>query len=393
MKKIIAILLTGVMLLGLCACANDPAPEQTTTEPGLDVTATDVDIAKLDGLYAGRQAYHGEMHDHANTGGYSDGNNTLDEWKVMMEKEKDMDFAAIVDHKQVLHMTIPQWDDTLFIGGTEAGTHVTGTSATQDQVHYAMTFTDVDSFEKTLLAFPLQYQYLPAADYTNRYYYNNFRYEDMCQLAQTVLDNGGFFTHVHPMGDTYMLSDNPLDYLFAEYTGLEVLCSWYGNMSAVNNQESYKLWTDLLALGKRVYATAGSDSHRLSNLISLTTLYATQKNARGYLDQVRAGNFTAGPAGVRMAVGDTQMGGEGSFAGQRLVVSVGDFHSKASNPEHTYRVDLYDDKGLVFSQELKGMEPQYFAMDADASAKFYRAEVYDVTEGYQFALGNPIWNS
>lgn len=393
MKKVIAIVLTVVILLGLCACANEPVAEQTTTEPGMDVTATDVDIAKLDGLYTGRTAYHGEMHDHANTGGYSDGNNTLDEWKVMMEKEKDMDFAAIVDHKQMLHMYLDEWDDTLFIGGTEAGTEIVGSSATQTTVHYAMTFADPESFEKTLLAFPLQYQYIPSEDHTTRYYYGKFSVSEFNRLATTVLENGGFFTHVHPKSVNYMISDNPEDYVFTDYMGLEVLCSFYGNMTADYNQAAYQLWKDLLALDRRIYATAGSDSHRLSNLISLTTIYSHEKNARAYLDYVRAGNFTAGPAGIRMAVGDTQMGGECSFAGQRLVVSVGDFHSKAANPEHTYRVDLYDDRGLVFSQELTGMDTQYFAIDAEPEAKFYRAEVYDVTEGYQFALGNPIWNS
>lgn len=391
MKRLFALTLAVCLLLTLCACGKEGAAKET--EPKLDTTAQEADIVKLDSLYADLEACHGELHDHADTGGYSDGNNTLDEWKAMMAKEKDMDFAAIVDHKQVLHMTLPQWDDTLFIGGTEAGTRVTGTSATQDQLHYAMTFADLESFEKTLLAFPMQYQYIPSEDYTNRYYYGNFRYDEMCQLAQTVLDNGGFITHVHPRGDSYMISENPEDYLFADYMGLEVLCSYYGNMTADNNQEAYKVWTDLLALGRRVYATAGSDSHRQSNLISLSTIYTAQKNARGYLDQVRAGNFTAGPVGIRMAVGDTSMGGECSFQGQRLVLSVGDFHSKASNPANTYRVDLYDDKGVVFSQELTGMDMQYFAIDADPAAKFYRAEVVDVIENYQFAIGNPIWNT
>lgn len=392
MKKLFAILLIIVMLLGLCACGATTAPEQTT-EPKMDVTATDADIAKLDGLYTDRQAYHGELHDHADTGGWSDGNNTLEEWKAEMAYVKDMDFAVIADHKQVLHMYLDEWDDTLFIGGTEAGTSIGGTSATQNAVHYNMLFADPQSFEATLVAFPTKYQYYcTETNHSNRYYYANFSYEEFCQVAQKVLDNGGFFTHVHPKGDSYMISDNPEDYVFADYMGLEVLCGWYGNMSAQNNQEAYQLWTDLLALGRRIYATSGSDSHRLSNTVSLATIYSHEKNARAYLDYVRAGNFTAGPAGIRMAIGDTQMGGECSFEGQRLVVSVGDFHSKASNPEHTYRVDLYDDQGLVFSQELTGGDTQYFAIDADASAKFYRAEVYDVTEGYQFALGNPIWN-
>ena len=391
MKRLIALLMTAVILVGLCACGNAPAEE--TTEPKADYTAAEADVAKLDSLYAGLEACHGELHDHADTGGYSDGKNTLPEWKEMMANEKDMDFAAIVDHKQTLHMYLDDWDDTIFIGGTEAGTQVGTLDIPQVQVHYAMLFADVESFEKTLMAFPGKYAFYPNEDHTSRYYYGNFSYEQMGELARTVLDNGGFFTHVHPRGDTYMLSDNPEHYLFAEYTGLEVLCSYYGNMSALNNQEAYKVWTDLLALGHRVYATAGSDSHRQSNLISLTTLYTSQKNARNYLDQVRAGDFTAGPVGIRMAVGDTRMGGECSFEGQRLVISVGDFHSKASNAANTYRVDLYDDKGLVFSQELTGMDTQYFAIDADPAAKFYRAEVVDVTENYQFAIGNPIWNA
>ena len=211
MKRLFALILTICLLLGLCACGETSSPEQTT-EPAMDVTATDADIAKLDGLYTGKMAYHGEMHDHADTGGYSDGKRKLDEWKAMMASLKDMDFAAIVDHKQVLHMTLRQWDNTLFIGGTEAGTKVAGTSATQDTMHYAMYFADVDSFEKTLLAFPQQYRYVPSEDYSNRYYYGNFTYEEMGQLVQTVLSNGGFFTHVHPMGDSYMLSENPEDY-------------------------------------------------------------------------------------------------------------------------------------------------------------------------------------
>ena len=33
----------------------------------------------------------------------------------------------------------------------------------------------------------------------------------------------------------------------------------------------------------------------------------------------------------------------------------------------------------------------YFAMDAE-DCKYYRADVYDVTEDYILAIGNPIWN-
>jgi hypothetical protein len=93
-----------------------------------------------------------------------------------------------------------------------------------------------------------------------------------------------------------------------------------------------------------------------------------------------------------MCVGDTQMGGEVSFAGQRLVVSTGKIHTKTYNQEHTYRVDVYDDQGLVFSEEISGVENEYFAIDANPDAKYYRANVYDVTDDKIIAIGNPIWN-
>ena len=93
-----------------------------------------------------------------------------------------------------------------------------------------------------------------------------------------------------------------------------------------------------------------------------------------------------------MCIGDTKMGGIGDFAGQRLVVSVGDLHSIEYDPTHTYRVDVYAEDELVMSQELTG-DTGCFAMDADPACMFYRAEVYDVTADYIFALGNPIWNA
>ena len=60
------------------------------------------DVMTLNTLYAGLQPYYGELHDHANTGGTSDGKQTLDVWKTELEK-LEMDFATIVDHKQASH--------------------------------------------------------------------------------------------------------------------------------------------------------------------------------------------------------------------------------------------------------------------------------------------------
>ncbi len=38
------------------------------------------------------------------------------------------------------------------------------------------------------------------------------------------------------------------------------------------------------------------------------------------------------------------------------------------------------------------MEENWFAIDTSETAKFYRVEVYDETNGVIVAIGNPIWN-
>lgn len=394
MKKILSLTLAAIMLLSLCACAQTEAPEQTTTAaptaPAVDATATDADIAKLDGLYEGRTARFGEMHAHADTGGTSDGKFSLDQWKAHMA-ENEMDFSTIVDHKQTIHMRLPEWDNTMFIGGSEAGGPVMGSSATNNKIHYNMLFATVEEFETLLNMYPIEFQY-----FSGHFGYPNWTEEKMNQLSNNIYECGGLFVHVHPYLDGCMVSDDPLDYMFGDVMGLEVFRGYnQADMNSEENQKAYKLWTDLLALGKRVYATAGSDAHSsLANVtVCLGTIYAEDTEAKTLLEYMRAGNCVAGPAGIRMCVGDTQMGGETSFAGQRLVVSTGEIHTKTYNPEHTYRVDVYDDQGLVFSEEISGVENEYFAIDANPDAKYYRANVYDVTDEKIIAIGNPIWNA
>lgn len=93
-----------------------------------------------------------------------------------------------------------------------------------------------------------------------------------------------------------------------------------------------------------------------------------------------------------MCVGDTAMGSTGSFDGQRLVLSVGDFHQDIALEKYTFRISVLDDKGEVSSHEIQGNETFTFAMDTNKNAKFYRVEVYNVTLNKLTALGNPIWN-
>jgi hypothetical protein len=55
-------------------------------------------------------------------------------------------------------------------------------------------------------------------------------------------------------------------------------------------------------------------------------------------------------------------------------------------------VDLYDNTGVVYSQEISCEQTTYFAMDAE-NVKFYRVEVWDTTDNSRIAIGNPIWNT
>ena len=392
MRKIFTFALAVLLLVSLCACGNgNPAEPVETTEAAPDYTATQQEIDLIERLYAGRTAFHGDLHDHANTGGTSDGKNTLHEWKENMTLIKDMDFAVIADHKQVLHMRLPEWDDTYFIGGSEAATRVGGLSdaCTQWNMHYNMIFSDPESFETVLNQFPAKFLYIG-----DHFLNPDYSKEEFMKVVKAIQDNGGFFTHVHPLSVNYLVSTNAEDYWFGDGMGFEVLCGYYGNMSHEYNTNARRVWVEMLDMGKRVFVTSGSDSHRLSNTVSLSTIYSTEKKAKALLDTVIAGDFTAGPVGIRSCIGENVTGSVCSFDNQRFVVAVNDFHSKEYEPTHTYRIDVYTDKGLVASQELKDTtKASYFAMDVDPASRYYRAEVYDVTEDYIFALGNPIWNS
>ena len=197
--------------------------------------------------------------------------------------------------------------------------------------------------------------------------------------------------HVHPAHDGYLDSPNPEDYLWAEGAGLEVLCGYYGNMSVEGNMRAYEIWVKLLNMGHRVIATSGSDTHRLTKTYSCATLYSPTRDAKDYVQLVRDGDVTAGPVGIRMCIGDACTGGYADFTDKRLVISVGDFHKLEFNPDHKYRLEVYNEKGLVFRRRFSGKKTAYFAMDAE-DCRYYRANVYDITGDYIFALGNPIWN-
>ena len=347
---------------------------------------TKEDLALLESLYEGRNPYFGELHDHADTGGTSDGKLPLEGWKKALE-QLEMDFATIVDHKQVRHMYLPEWDSSIFIGGTEPGTKITDDQIENSIIHYNMLFSRPEQLEQLLEAFPeFKFEGGPQGHFG----YPGFTRARFTELVNKVTDLGGFFVHPHPTSK--MKSDDPLDYWFRDETGLEVLYTFYQEPGSQHCWENFALWKKLLALGKRVYATAGNDEHNVPKDKALTTIYARRKHSESYMQQLRKGDFVCGGVGIKMCVGHTPMGGKTDFSGKRVVLCVDKFHKSLLHPEHTYRVELQDDTGTVFCWEFIPGEPAWFAVDADPEKRFYRAEVYDNEKEFPIALGNPIWN-
>ena len=342
------------------------------------------DVTMLHNLYRGRALYQGELHDHANTGGTSDGEKTLEHWKGAMEALQ-MDFATILDHKQVRHMYLPEWDDTIFIGGTEpaapikleeGGEYIGG-------LHYNMIFSDPKQLEGLLEEFP-EYEFTGGPE--GHFRYRSFTIERFGKLIDAVKRRGGFFVLPHPMQVTY--GTNNLDWAFRDEVGIEVT---YIALDSGQTKRNYEVWMDLLKRGKRMWVCAGGDRHACAHDWALTSIYAEKKHSECYISHLRQGDFTAGSVGIQMCVGDTPMGGKCNFDGQRLVIRVGRFHKSVRNPYFKYRLDVWNEEKIVHSQEISCEVPTYVAMDAE-DCKFYRVEIYDTTRNLRIALGNPIWN-
>ena len=367
--------------------------------------ATEKEVKLLNELYEGRNPYQGEMHDHGATGGTSDGKRTLEHWKGAMEA-LNMDFAAILDHRQVRHMYLPEWEDGKFICGTEPGTRILDSKAEVKGIHYNMIVPNPKALEDLLSEFP-EYEFEGGSE--GHFKYPGFTHARIQELIASLKAKGGFFVHPHPA--SVMVSDDSLDYWIEDETGFEVI---YYSIDNEFTHKNYKLWTDIIGAGKRIWAIAGGDGHACCWDGALTTIYAKELSSAGLLEYLRKGDFTCGPVGIRMCIGNQTMGGMCEFKGDKLIVSVGNFHKSVLFPEHSYRMDVIDDKGVVCStavaidkiyhpvvfankiqQGVDSLEANEltFAFDVNPDAKFYRVEIFDETKNWRIAIGNPIWNS
>ena len=435
--------------------------------------AENLDVEKLLAAYGDRVAKYGEMHNHTSAGLTADGRRTLAQWKERMV-QLGMDFATIVDHKQVAHMYHKDWQSepteespVVFVGGSEPGTNISEMLAgTQGNMHYNMITGDPElllDLVKEMEAitgkdfYTYEKPYNEAnwgangtnnknkdfvwSDYNepdgllDRFSYPKWTRSEFHTMVELFYNAGGLIVEVHPDYPSYIKSSDPLDYCFSGNAGsnesaamgFEISTGGYGRKpSDVYNERAYQLWLKMLDAGKKVYATYGDDGHRLPTAVALTTAYAPEgANADYYLKLMHEGNFAPGWVGIRMTVGETQMGGTAeTFEGQRLVFSIGDMFQANEysrlyldkslkqatmdwepgyDPTATYTARLYDDGGLLQESVVDPGDDvmDYFAIDADANAKFYRVEVWveklndDGTVAYRYrcGVGNPIWNA
>lgn len=369
-------------------------------------TATKADIAHIEQLYAGKKMYHGDTHGHSASCPNSDGKKSFQEWKAHMQKY-GIDFATILDHSQTYHMMREDWDDTVFIGGSEPGLDVLDTEVGNwRNIDYGIVFTNLADMEAFLAEYPEDFKYDKENGLFARKHFKGDR-KRIAELIGAINAHGGMFIYEHPFLQTiyggYYDPVDPKNRFFADETGFEVFNQIAETYDPAYNTAAYDAWVELLNDGRRLYATSSSDCHSvLPWPRSISTLYASEKNAEGFFRELKSGNLTAGAVGIRMAVGDAVTGSTGSFAGKRVVVAVGDFHPLIVNPpydpdepeepKHTFRVDIYDGNGLVFSQELDTGKMNYFAFDADGTQRYYRATVYDLVADKLIAVGNPVFN-
>lgn len=404
--------------------------------------ANQADIDALLAAYPDRVIKYGEMHNHTDAGPTADGWYSLAAWKEEMKK-LGMSFAAIMDHKQVAHMYHKDWvtqatedSDIVFIGGSEPGTNILDSKAEQRSLHYNMIVNDPKKLLQIVCdndkfcikaakyeAFNWNAKFgttnkagtYDPADYTNdqdgvlqTWTYPRFTTEEFGELANTIYEAGGLLVHVHPKYSSYLISDDPLDYFFGNVMGIEIFTGDKGRDPGFEkNEDAYQMWVSLLKAGKRAYATSGCDNHRLPTAHALASMYASKlPNSDEYMEYIHNGNFAPGWVGIRMKLGDAAMGGKTSFAGNRLVFSVGDMYDNeltrnseayanfnpSFDPSHTYLLELYDDKGVCFTQRVDPSKMNYFALDADPTAKYYRIVVWDKTQNIRVGVSNPLWN-
>ena len=373
----------------------DSAPERIKYTPDLTPCAdahrvwepTERELEVLDKYYEGAKACYGDLHVHTDSGGTSDGHLEMALWPAQMD-EKKVDFAVIVDHRQMRGFFLPEWDEKRFVMGTEPGASLSGLRDPDCRMailHYNMLFPHKYGLAMVLANFP-EFKF-SGDELTGKFGYPSFTVSRFAELTRYVQSIGGMMVHPHPK--ILMSSHEPLDFCFEDHIYLETI---YGSPYGETSVKDYELWTKLLALGKHVYASGGSDTHSNVSNAAVSTFYTRERSGKAFFDQMHSGDFTVGYFGMKMLVGsDKPMGSESVCRpGEKLLLRLGDAFGEHIRDNTAYELRVYSDRGLAFASLFDGRQPQTLALETK-DRRFYRAEVLDLTAGVRVAIGNPIW--
>ncbi len=346
----------------------------------------DADYSALDALYEGTKAYYGDQHVHTACGGTSDGKYPMKDWIKTMD-EKKIDFVIIVDHRQMRGFFLPEWNEERFIMGTEPGTKMLGLNAVRlgmNDIHYNMLFPHKYGLAMVLANFP-EFEFR-GDELTGSFNYPSFTKERFAELTKYVQSIGGMMVHPHPR--TMLVSDDPMDYYIGEHTYLETI---YGAPGTAATPRNYDLWAEMLAQGKKVYVSSGSDTHGGVSNAALSTFYTKRRHSSEFFEQMRRGDYTAGEVGLKMCIDGHPMGSELEYKdGMKLTLRMDDFFEYALKDGTVYELRIVTDKGVAYASRCNGKLPQAVSIEVQ-KRMFYRAEVYDVSNGVWIAHGNPIW--
>ena len=342
------------------------------------------DLSPLLRAYAGRMPFRGDFHCHGATGGTSDGKTTLADWRAAAVP-LGLDFVGILDHRQVRHLYLEDYDKDFFLCGTEPAITFCDMNIPGPSIHYLMFFRKPEDLSVLLDRYPDVYGFTGREFGTEGHFeYRSTPRERFMEIIRDIYDMGGFVAHPHPVD--VMKSDDPLDYFFGDGVGLEVI---YRENKRITDGD-YDLWTKLLAMGKKPVMTSTDDTHRAPEGISINTVYLTEKTNDALIDALRCGDVNGGKCGIRLCVGGTVQGGTCSpeDIGKPLLFSAGDLHMSVP-AGHEYRLDILTDRGVAYSET--GSFPFSGAIETKPGRLFYRVEVYDLTDDRIFALSNPVY--
>ena len=365
---------------------NDESWTTEAEDPHTVIGKNDADFSTLDSYYEGCKAYYGDLHVHSNSGGTSDGRTLLSDWVPEMDKI-GLDFAIIVDHRQMRGYFLPEWDEERMIMGTEPGGGITdplGANCVVAGFHYNMIFPHKYGLAMVLANFP-EFEF-HGDELTGSFKYPKFTRERLFELNNYLRSIGGMLVHAHPR--LVMGSDESLDYYFGEHSYLEVIV---GGTASHASFKSYDTWCDILAKGKHMFVSSGSDTHKAVSMNCPSTFYTKRRFHTDFVDRMYAGDFAVGGVGVRMMIDGHPLGSEIAYKeGMKLTLRIDDFFHNTLKENTAYELQIITDKGVAYSSLFNGKEPQEISLEVQ-NRKFYRVIVRNVTIGTRVCVSNPIW--